>query len=147
MWLIWLSRWLFYSLILGDKVNWVCATLIEGNLGAANRSSITLYRFLIKIFFVIGGLWSYSWLLSDNLSVVVFNSRRQPLKLLLFKCSPFSSLYFLITFFVLRKSRFSRFWLLTYFTHCFNWIDSKFSHEFNVLNTVNVKRAKSKETG
>ena len=38
-----------FSLIERDKVKLVCVSLIEGYLGAANRKSHMLYRFLIKI--------------------------------------------------------------------------------------------------
>ena len=45
-------------------------------------------------------------------------------------CLFFNSHYFLIRILVLHKSRFL-FWLLTYLTHSFNWIDSKFFHALN----------------
>ena len=42
-------NWLLFTLIQRDKVKWVCVTLNEGYLRAANRGSKNLYRFLFKI--------------------------------------------------------------------------------------------------
>ena len=44
-----LWNWLLFTLFQRDKVKWVCVTLTEGYLRAANRGSKNLYRFLIKI--------------------------------------------------------------------------------------------------
>ena len=43
-------------------------------------------------------------------------------------CFFFNSLYLLITFYI---SHDFHAWLLTYLTHCFNWMDSKFFHALN----------------
>ena len=44
-----LWSWLLFTLIERDEVKWVCVTLNEGYLRAANTASNNLYRFLIKI--------------------------------------------------------------------------------------------------
>ena len=58
----------------------------------------------------------------------------------------FNSLYFLITFFVLHKSRFSR--LTSYLLHVLFLLNCLLRIQLrNVVKTAKVKRSKSKETG
>ena len=47
-----LSSWLLFTLIQRDKVKWMCVTLNEGYLRAANRGSKNVYRFIIKIYYI-----------------------------------------------------------------------------------------------
>ena len=64
-----LWNWLLFTLIQRDKVKWVCVTLNEGYLRAANRGSKKVYRFLIKIWHISLNFFGLSLLIFLRLQI------------------------------------------------------------------------------